>query len=351
MSPILEIALTIVFCLWIIPITWAVSTVIRSLPVIARALINWTIQAPAKLLAYIKLLPLRYEADVENRQKSRENAALEGDYRRLQDALIGQRQLVAHALATKSALESKVRELTEETQQLHLKSIHPSVSQEEKQRVATNLESLHKLERELSAHVLKLQSLKYELEEKEAAVQSAYTSKQVQIATNKADAATKNLKRLLANDPTAAVIRRMEEKVVKREVQAYAIYFLEDHHVSFPSVAKAIERLSIDKLELEELKALLEALDEAASELHSLAQSAVAYERILRSQAETNAESAQEFQTMLVASKICTDEFIKMHTNFAQKEREIFNRIAELDALDAKDSDFSRECGDLESGE
>jgi hypothetical protein len=381
MSPLLEISLAIVFCLWVIPLTWAFTRAVRALPGLVKGLIQWTIGAPANLIAYIRNAPARYEMYVTSRQLSLENKALESDYQRLQDELIAHRQLVAHAVATKDALESRFRKLTEVTQELQSKSNQSTASHEELERLATNLESLLQLERDRGAHELKLHSLRIELDEKEAAVQAAYTTKLVLIATNKADAASKIVKQILASDGAAVnTIRRMEEKVALRETKAYAIFFIDDHYVSFPSVAKSIARLAIEKLELEELKELLEALDQAASELHTIVQAAISYERVLRLQAETSAEeamrwanlaeeaeregrrrdaaeskqwqakyaeSSEDFKTMVESSRICSLEFTQMHTNFAQKEREIFNQMAKLELQSAKDSDDEEKDSDL----
>jgi phage shock protein A len=135
---------------------------------------------------------------------------------------------------------------------------------------------------------------------------------------------------------------------------------------------------------LDELQELLEAVDLAASELHEVVRWAISYESVLRLQAKTAdaderfweerfekakqegeerlakraarscadyAAAAQEFYAILNSSKICSAEFTQLHASFAEKEREIFNRIAELERLNANDSDNSEKNSDLQPDE
>lgn len=380
MSPILEISLVVIFVFWIIPLIWAVSKAVQTLPGLALDLIEWAISAPRRLRASIKRLPSLYETHLENHKLSVECIALKVDYDKSQNELIAQRATVEEAFATKANLESQLQELIEETEKLQENVANSDAIQKDEELLAVKQESLRQMKAELAAHEEKLDALRLILEESENAVQKTYTSMQVLIATRKAAVASNQVNRLLTTDGAVEnTVRRMEEKVLQREAQAYGVYFLEDHYVSFPVVAKTIDRLTIEKLELDELKELLDVLDRSASELHLIVHAAILYEKILQLQMTTSEEdarhwtaiaekaeeesrvvrareakqlqsqyarAAQEFQIMLESSKICSAVFTEMHANFAEKEREIFNRITELESQFAKDPDNSEKNSD-----
>lgn len=365
MSPILEISLAIVFCLWVIPLTWAVSTSSRILLGCLRAIRSLPLYLRREIARARYYSEQRIEQK-ELRQKEFEIAEVEQAYQDLQDKLILVRGETATSGTAEASLENKVRNL--------------KARQADKGLTSKDAEKLSQAERDLRDRRANTEVLRQRLTDLETEVQKAYTRKQIFIAQSKADFAVKKAQKLLSRDhgnDYVAAVHRLEQAVAKREIEIYGSTVLEDRHVSFPQIAQRISDLSIDHLEVDELQSLMEAVELAAEEAKQVIRSVVSFERALASEidrayeealnwakkageaypepfdvhkAETakkgNLYAAANARKILEASMVCTNEFKEMHTLLTNKEREIFDKI-----LKQKNSDNSEKNSDLQPGE
>ena len=331
MSPLLEISLFIVAIFWTIPLCWAVCTFVRSIPDRTLAMISYFYSLPDKVKRSRENAQFKRNL-IELTQKEKQ---LDSEYQILQERLIEQRAIVEDALKEQNRLFSRVRKVSGYIDDLNSRAAARDISERQRQYLSTCIKELARLRSEVSAHDEFVSRRRDELTELEEAVQKKYTQKQVQIAMDKADAACREVNRLLVKEPKhLSALTRMEVIVNQKEAEIYGKFLLEDQYVSFPSAAKSLERLSLEMLDLGELKELFEAADQSASELCRILHSAVSYERVLTLQAESE-QDPEQFLRMIEASKICTQEFMRMHEFFAEKEREIFMRISSLEPAQA----------------
>ena len=331
MSPLLEISLFIVAIFWTIPLCWAVCTFVRSIPDRTLAMTSYFYSLPDKVKRSRENAQFKRNL-IELTQKEKQ---LDSEYQILQERLIEQRAIVEDALKEQNRLFSRVRKVSGYIDDLNSRAAARDISERQRQYLSTCIKELARLRSEVSAHDEFVSRRRDELTELEEAVQKKYTQKQVQIAMDKADAACREVNRLLVKEPKhLSALTRMEVIVNQKEAEIYGKFLLEDQYVSFPSAAKSLERLSLEMLDLGELKELFEAADQSASELCRILHSAVSYERVLTLQAESE-QDPEQFLRMIEASKICTQEFMRMHEFFAEKEREIFMRISSLEPAQA----------------
>jgi phage shock protein A len=328
MSPLLEISLFIVAIFWTIPLCWAVYTFVRSIPDRTLAAINYVHALPTTLRR-INNNARFHRNQIELKSKE---LHLESEYRDLQSKLITQRAQVAAAIVRKVSLIQSIESAKERIENLKAAASDMHEMDDKQRRNLSELvEALPQLVDGLAQQERVERNMRDELTELEVEVQKLYTRKQIQIAFDKAEAADKAVRAILESDRRLPLaMERMENKVAQREFAAYGKFLLEDHYVCFPKVAKTLERLEIGKLELEELNELFEAIDLAAIDLSSLLDGSISYEKVLKSQANS-AQDPDQFLRMIEASKICTQEFMRMHEFFAEKEREIFMRISSLE--------------------
>ncbi len=377
MSPILEISLFFVFALWVIPLTWAIVHTVYAIPGKILAIPGQI----RSLIRYGRSLPELYRTQKEKSKLQNHLRHLDTSYAALQDSLVKLRDKVSIAINEKESLANKCFKLRSELDVLTATAGACSPSDAEAMHLEHKRESLKASMRELEECCQRLSDLRDLLTEKETQVQLAYTKKQVAIATAKAEHASREANRLLSGDSNlSGTIARMEQKVLAREADAYLKFFVEDRYVDFPSVAKAVSNLSIDRLGLEELLEILEAIDEAADDLHQILIAGKTYGTILSmrvriandevetltgkveeaksqgsskqaAQAEQRraefALEASNLETMIESAKICSDDFTQMHSDLAAKEREIFDRIAELEKL-KRDLEQAQQTGSAE---
>ena len=296
---------------------------------------------------------------------TRAQALLEKRFQEVEDDLKTFRRLLSTAISKEDKLKADLQKLQGEVDEIEAES---GGCKKGSARVAQKRNELESARRDLERCTFELERLRNKLTEKEANVSKEYSKKQVAVAILKADYATDQVYAALSNvsTETDSFYTRMELRVLKREADAYLKFFLEDRYVSFPTVAKAINKLPIERLELSELQEVLEAVDAAADDLALILVAGMNYGKILSlrvkvaraevrawtrkaeeakfqsnskqaAQAEQRraefALEASNLETMIESAKICSDDFTQMHSGLAAKEREIFDRIAELEKL------------------
>ncbi|MBA3993930.1 MAG: hypothetical protein C0469_10420 [Cyanobacteria bacterium DS2.3.42] len=375
MSPIFEISLAIIFCLWVIPFTWAVSSSSRFLLGCLKAISSWPVYLRREIARARYYSEQRIEQK-ELRHLELEIAEVELAYQDLQNKLVKVRGETATSCTAEASLENKVRNLRDRQKQKRLSS--------------KDVEKLPEAESELRSQKAVTEVLRTRLTDLETEIQKAYTRKQVFVAQTKADFATKKAQKLLSRDhwkTLGAAERSLEQSVVKREIEIYGSSALEDRYVSFPRIAQRTAALSIDRLDVDELKVLMEAIELAAAEASLVILSVIPFERVMASEIDRGYEdalnwakkaseaypksfdvheaeiaktdklySAANARKILEASVMCTNEFKAMHSQLANKEREIFDRILELnsakvDGADTADDQNSAVLTDCESSE
>jgi uncharacterized protein (DUF3084 family) len=375
MSPILEISLFFVFALWVIPLTWAIVHTVYAIP----GKIIDTQRGLRGLLSTVKTFPARYRANQELCKMTRAQALLEKRFQEVEDDLKTFRRLLSTAISKEDKLKADLQKLQGEVDEIEAES---GGCKKGSARVAQKRNELESARRDLERCTFELERLRNKLTEKEANVSKEYSKKQVAVAILKADYATDQVYAALSNvsTETDSFYTRMELRVLKREADAYLKFFLEDRYVSFPTVAKAINKLPIERLELSELQEVLEAVDAAADDLALILVAGMNYGKILSlrvkvaraevrawtrkaeeakfqsnskqaAQAEQRraefALEASNLETMIESAKICSDDFTQMHSDLAAKEREIFDRIAELEKL-KRDLEQAQQTGSAE---
>lgn len=327
MSPLLEISLAIVAIFWVIPLSWAVYTFVRSIPDRTMAALSYIYSLPRN----IKRIRDNARFQREQLELKRQQKILQGEYQKVQDKLIVHRKLVADSVLTQKRLNELQAKLEGQIDHLKAEGGECRISETYGQELHALVVDLSQVQEESAKQELIMNRLRDELSELEVEVQAKYTYNQIQIAKDKAYAAEREVKRLLLRDPKhLSALMKMENKVLQKESAIYGKFLLEDQYVSFPRAAKSLERLSIEKLELDELNELFEAVDQSGTELCRILHSAVSYERVLSLQAELESDPEQ-FMSMIEASKICTQEFMRLHDFFAVKEREIFDKISSVE--------------------
>jgi len=326
MSPLLEISLFVVVLFWIVPLSWAVYSFVRSIPNRTMALVSSIYSLPSTL----RRIRLKAHFHREQFQLKQKHLHLEIDYRKAEESLKAQREAVADALLLRDQLFYDLQKIRQAVDELNAKAADRTIDDAERRKLSNLAMELTRLSAEFVNKDAELSIFRDGLVALEAEVQKKYTQKQVQIALDKADAAEQAVIRILAQKPNySPAMTRMEISVCQKEAAIYGKFFHEDQYVSFPGVAKILERLAIEKLDFAELNDLFDAVELSANELCRILHSAVSYERILSLQAE-DAEDPSQFDSIIDASKICSQEFTRLHGLFTEKEREIFERISAL---------------------
>ena len=270
MSPILEISLVIILLLWVIPLTWALSTNLRALPRSIRALIDFVRHGPSSI---------SMSRDLQIK--------LEQAYQDLQSNLIQVRAACSSAIEDKKTLLIKIQVLSEEI--CAFETIpEPTDIQRQKKGVAR--EKLSQLERELRDLEYTLDSLRQRLTDLEAEVQKAYTRKQVLIARDKAAIATENAYKILAATDKSAidVIQRMELKVKQNEAQAYGATFITLASVRhYQEFVDSVCKLPFATLNVDELEEVTQAIVEVIGDIKETTLETAAAEELLSVQLDS----------------------------------------------------------------
>lgn len=281
MSPLLGISLAIIVLLWVIPLAWAVSTGLRSLPRLVGALIEFFQDASRRL-----------SMSKEERQYLRRIVKVEEEYQNLQNDLVETRQLLAVTIEARKELLKKIKLLNNEVQRVEKMQSPTSVNME-KSAVARS--QLPLLERELTDTEFKVASLRIKLSDLEAAVQKAHTRKQITIASEKAALATSNAYKLLERTGGSVdeKIRKLESKIIENEVSAYGETYVAKFQPNYSDFVESVGRLQIESLNSDELKELLQTINEVINEISSFIFEREANEELIAKQL---ASSEADFQ-------------------------------------------------------
>ncbi len=314
-----------------------------------------------------------------------EQTRVEIIYQNLQTELIQMRQSLACDIQGSHNFQKRIDKLLHEKKQMELRIKTEAKLQNGEERLQSILSELLQVENSFELYKQFLDRRRTALTEKEAQVQRAYTRKWVRIAQLRHEAAIKVASKMISRFDlrfARETFDRMEKKVSLCEAEIYGSCFFDDVCFNFPTIARSVEASPLEALELVELKKLLVNLEVAAEDNHRVIQRGIAYEQILLSNAEALDEEAKDLEKqsmefgyyqyadrklvesrlyacwdmsirlrkLVEGSRLCTSELTKMHANFARKEREIFNRIAELEPSNQKDSDNSEKDSDSRSG-
>lgn len=196
----------------------------------------------------------------------------------------------------------------------------------------------------------KIASLREQLSENELAVHKAYTRKQVLIAAERFALAEENANRLL-NRPgqsADARLRALEQNIVEREIVAYGVTNaakVQPDHLKFVDSAL---RLRLEALSLDELRELLQTINDVAAEIISLISKSEASEELVSMQLTSSkadlqswkrkaAEAAAEDRPLLV--KQAEVNQLECEVKIAKQIRQLKeerNKLADLRLLEMK---------------
>lgn len=294
-----------------------------------------------------------------------EQVRLERTYQNLQSELISLRQSLAADIQGVDVFEKKIIKLTHEKTQLEKRIKSDKSLKDGHERLTAISSELEQVQASFIQYKQYLDQRRQLLTDKETQIQRAYTYKQVRIAQLRGEQAVDKARKILSLAEASAsknFINRMEQKISRSEAQVYAASFYDDAFVTFPAFAKTLERKNFDELPLAQLKTLLAVLEHAAEENYRVVERGIAFENELLSNANALDAEAKDWdkradqygdfslsdqkarkaaesrsyackdmshrlRTVIDGSKVCTAELIRIHSEFARKEREILERI------------------------